>query len=252
VAGGGVEVVTSNGLGWSAGVLAVDSGSAFVANQSSGGTLVGVRLSDGMQSWTYMQERIDTVVLDGSNIYYSSPYAVVKLPKDGPGAGGRVDLTEVGGPRLLMLDEDDLIVLDQSEERGAPRRVVRLPADGSQPFAEATVVLDAAPDFDSAAADAEAYYFADADQGEIVRLLRENPSSVEPLAQDEAIPRKLQLHSGVLYWTSDSGSVLRGMTTSGEKPVTVDQAVPTVVTTSRAGVFWATPTPDGAIRRLVR
>jgi hypothetical protein len=112
-------------------------------------------------------------------------------------------------------------------------------------------VLSDAPDFDSAAADDAAYYFADADKGEIVRLLRENPSAVEPLAQDEAIPRKLQLLDGVLYWTSDSGSVLRSMTTSGATPVTVDQAVPTVVTTSRAGVFWATP-PDGSIRRLER
>jgi hypothetical protein len=247
IAGGTVEAVTSDGLGWSAGVLAVDQATAFVANQSSGGALVSLGLSDGVMDWTYDQERIDTIFQKGSNIYYSAPYGVVLLPKDGPDTGGRLELSTMG-PRLLMLDDEDLLVLDQSVMREPPRRVVRLRADGSQPFAEATVVLDVAPDFDSAAADTQAYYFADADQGEIVRLLRVNPSSVEPLAQDEASPRKLQLQSGVLYWTSDSGDVLRSMTTSGEKPVTVDDAVPTVVTASPAGVFWATP--GGSIKRL--
>lgn len=245
----GVKVLTSEGLGWSAQVLAVDQASAFVANQSSGGALVSLRLSDGAMAWDYMQERIDAIFLDATAIYYSSPYALVKLPKVGPASGGRLDLSDFGGPRLLLRDDEDLIVLDQSEQRLAPRRVVRLRSEGSQVFSDATVLLDEAPDFDSACADGDAYYFADADQGEIVRLSRASPSSVEPLAQQEAIPRNLQLRSGVLYWTTDSGFELRRMTTLGELPITVDdRAVPTVVATSSSGVFWATT--EGIIKRL--
>lgn len=238
----GVDVVTSEGLGSSAEVLAVDDGSAFIANRSSGGELVSVRLSDGFLAWRYMQERIDTILLDGSTLYYSSPYAVVLLPIVGPDTGGRRDLADSGGPRLLMQDGDYLILLDQSEDRLPPRRVVRLRSDGSEPLAEAAVLLDDAPDFDSACADENAYYFADPDGGEIVRLVRADVMAVEPLAQGEATPRALQLQSGALYWTTEPGAQLRRLALGDDAPVTVGEAVPSVVaTSSSSGVFWATP-----------
>jgi hypothetical protein len=248
IAGQGFAVVTREGLTWSAGLLAVDQTSAFVANQSSGGDLVGLNLSLGTMTWGFMQEQIEALFLDGSAIYYSAPYGVIRLSKVGPASGGRLELTGAGGPRLLMRDDDHLVVLDQSAARLSPRRLVRVRSDGSEALSEATVLLDDAPDFESGCADDRAYYFADAQRGDIVRLERDRAGSVQPLAEQEAIPRRLQIRAGFLYWTTDSGSELRSVAASGLDLVTLGMSRPTVATASQAGVFWASP--DGIIWRL--
>lgn len=248
IGGGPVVPLTSEGIGWSAHLLRTDGSTAFLANQSPSGVVESVDLTLGTVNWTYQQENLDNLVLDAAMLFYSAPYGLVRLPKTGPSSGGRADLSPTQGPRLLAIDGNFLLVLSQADTRQPPRRVVRLRSDGSQAFADAEVLVSDAPDFDSACADATAYYFADADAGKILSLSRNATATPTTLVDGEAVPRNLQLHAQTLYWVTDSGKELRSVSASGGKASSLGKAVPGVLSAGPSGVFWATA--DGSILAL--